>query len=110
MADVSISGTNAVLNGLDDLLANVQAEVDKLVQSAGLMCEAEAKTNCPVDTGNLKASIHYENTGPMSCSVGTAVEYAPYVELGTYKMRAQPYLFPAFQKATATLQDALNNL
>lgn len=30
--------------------------------------------------------------------VGTNVEYAAYVELGTSKMEAQPYLFPAAKR------------
>lgn len=33
--------------------------------------------------------------------VGTNVEYAAFVELGTSQMRAQPYLFPATQKVAA---------
>ena len=30
--------------------------------------------------------------------VGTDVTYAPYVEFGTIKMPAQPFLFPALEK------------
>lgn len=35
--------------------------------------------------------------------VGTNVEYAPYVEFGTSKMSAQPYLRPAADKAQSNL-------
>jgi HK97 gp10 family phage protein len=33
--------------------------------------------------------------------VGTNVEYAPYVELGTHRQKAQPYLRPAAEGHTA---------
>lgn len=35
--------------------------------------------------------------GEPSVTVGTNVEYAPYVEMGTSKMRAYPYIKPAVQ-------------
>ena len=50
------------------------------------MIEASAKALCPVDTGNLRASLHTAVTvegGAVVGSVGTAVHYAPYVEFGT---------------------------
>jgi len=36
--------------------------------------------------------------------VGTGVEYAAYVELGTSKMEAQPYLFPAARQVTRNFE------
>ena len=60
----------------------------------GEIVVGEAKANCPVDTGNLRASITSEASGN-ECAVGTNVEYAPYQEFGTYKMAAQPFLVPA---------------
>lgn len=47
--------------------------------------------------GTLKRSIGIEITdGGMSAEVEPTAEYAPYVELGTRFMDAQPYLAPAF--------------
>ena len=48
-----------------------------------------------VDTGNLRRSIEHGDNGKDEAYVGTNVEYAPYVELGTVKMHARPYLRPA---------------
>jgi hypothetical protein len=39
--------------------------------------------------------------------VGTNVEYAVYVEFGTSKMRAQPYLRPAVKEVVNSKGDAL---
>lgn len=74
----------------------------KLLQ-VGLKIEAEAKKRCPVDTGRLRASINTQKTGKMQVQVGSNVEYAPYVEYGTSKMQAQPYLRPA-------VDQVLNNI
>ncbi len=37
------------------------------------------------------------NRDKYSVIIGTSVEYAPYVELGTSRMKAQPYLTPALE-------------
>lgn len=50
--------------------------------------------NVPVDTGYLRNSRKYE-VEDKSVKVGFTAEYAPYVELGTYKQSAQPYLEPS---------------
>lgn len=47
-------------------------------------------------SGDRKGS--YSGTAPgggMAVYIGSNVEYAPYVELGTDKMKAQPYIRPA---------------
>lgn len=56
----------------------------------------------PVDTGRLKSSItvHVDGRGKDTVGlVGSNVEYAAYVELGTFRTRAQPYLVPALDAA-----------
>lgn len=53
-------------------------------------------------TGKLKGSIGLDITdGGLAAEVEPSAEYAAYVELGTRKMDAQPYLKPAWnvQKA-----------
>jgi HK97 gp10 family phage protein len=54
----------------------------------------DAQMHAPVDTGALKASGHIEDNGK-TVSVVFDVSYARYVEFGTSKMRAQPFLTPA---------------
>lgn len=68
------------------------------LMKCGMLGEGYAKSMCPVDTGNLRNSItnDIEPSEP-AVYIGTNVEYAPHVELGTSnpKQRAQPYLKPA---------------
>lgn len=83
-----------------DNIAQAIKEKDERVGIAltqiGLMMERYAKDICPVDTGRLRASITTDHDDT-SVIVGTNVEYAPYVEFGTSRQRAQPYLKPSVQ-------------
>lgn len=65
------------------------------VRKAAFDIEAQAKVSAPVDTGALKASIQATTTGELDAEVAVGVEYGVYVELGTVKAGAQPYLGPA---------------
>lgn len=47
-----------------------------------ILVEGTAKTLCPVRDGQLRQSITHE-VNPQMGVVGTNVEYAPYVEIGT---------------------------
>lgn len=58
----------------------------RALEKCGLTAEGYAKKLCPVDTGNLRNSIsHKINTEEPSAYIGTNIEYAAYVELGTGK-------------------------
>ena len=57
--------------------------------------ERMAKVKAPVDTGALKNSIFSAKAGNLTYKVTAPQHYAIYVEKGTRKMRAQPYLKPA---------------
>ena len=80
------------------LKKNIQMDdVKRVVRHNGAEMQTKAQQNAPVDTGTLKRSIGLEITdGGMSAEVEPTAAYAPYVELGTRFMEAQPYLKPAF--------------
>ena len=66
------------------------------LETCGLVAEGYAKKLAPVDTGNLRNSItHDVDDEEPAAYIGTSVEYAPYVCLGTIHMKAQPFLKPA---------------
>ena len=83
-------------DNVDEILAAMDDAVAVALEKCGMLAEGYAKKLCPVDTGNLRNSIsHSVDTGGRCAYVGTNVEYAPYVEYGTYKQKAQPYIKPA---------------
>lgn len=70
--------------------------IERALAAIGLQAEGYAKLKCPVDTGRLRGSITESvEMEEKAVYVGSNVEYAPYVELGTRKMKAQPYIKPA---------------
>lgn len=61
---------------------------------------------CPVDTGNLRDSAFIQAlTGDVY--FGFQAEYASYVEFGTYKMEAQPFLRPAIDGTQGEVLQAM---
>ena len=57
--------------------------------------ETQAKILCPVDTGDLQASIAVDEVTPVQAIIGPHTEYEEHVEFGTSRMAAQPYMRPA---------------
>lgn len=80
-----------------DQIKNLAKEaVERALEAVGLLAEGYAKKLCPVDTGRLRNSItHGVDYSDTTAYIGTNVEYAAYVEFGTSKTAAQPYLEPA---------------
>ncbi len=61
-----------------------EEQIRKALEECGLTAERYAKGNAPVDTGNLRNSLTHQ-TEKRKVLIGSAVKYAPYVELGTGK-------------------------
>ena len=89
LVEVRADNREAIANAIDRALVAALEEV-------GLVAEGYAKRACPVDTGRLRNSItHIVDEGTRHVIIGTNVEYAAYVELGTRHQKPQPYLKPA---------------
>lgn len=83
---------------LEELLTGPEGPVAELLARKGARGEAGAKRRAPVDTGRLRSSITHRlgrDSEGLFVDVGTDVEYARFVELGTSKTAAQPFLLPA---------------
>ena len=80
--------------------------VTKATKDFASQVKEEAQLIVPVRTGFLRKSIFYRTLGPMQYTIGATASYAGYVEWGTSRMMAQPYLAPAIMYAS---QYALNS-
>lgn len=77
-----------------EIIDGIEEAVARALEAIGITAEAHAKEICPVDTGRLRASISHAVDGDTAV-IGTNVEYAAKVELGTSRQKAKPYLRPA---------------
>ena len=79
-----------------EISEDIKAVLLRGLEKCGLTAERFAKKLAPYDTGILRNSITHEvDDGEPAAYIGTNVEYAPYVCLGTIHMNAQPFLKPA---------------
>lgn len=60
-----------------------------------------------VQKGSYSGSAPSDSGSEMSVYIGTNVEYAAHVELGTYKQQAKPYLKPAVADHAQKYQDII---
>ena len=58
----------------------------------------------------VMSALDYDGFGTQEYRVGTNVEYAVYVEFGTSRMEAQPYLRPAAEQAVAELDQIADDI
>lgn len=88
------------------ILKKIDKQNIKLIRCVAQTISRTAKQSCPVKTGTLRRSIRAVvskdkaevHAGGSVAGIATPVEYAGYVELGTSKMAAQPYLRPAVEQ------------
>ena len=66
----------------DEVLSALERAKKRGLEAIGLTAEGHAKKETPVDTGRLRNSISHTTDGE-AAYIGTNVEYAPYVELGS---------------------------
>lgn len=96
-----IEGEQELARALKALAKSVQGQIlENAVLAGCLPIQNDAVANAPYLTGTLRRSIHSEviERGKTSVvgMVGTDVEYAPFVEFGTSRMGARPFLRNAY--------------
>jgi len=95
-----------VRSRLSELGTEMVKAMEQAMYESGKHMRDEAKRVVPVRTGRLRDSIQFRSD-TTAAIVGTDVPYGKYVELGTSKMAAQPYLQPAAANSAEFFRDAL---
>lgn len=128
-----------VIDNLENFInSGLENKIAEALEKACLLVETDAKKKCPVDDGQLRQSItHKVDIENMEGIIGTSVEYAPYVEIGTgiyssegtgrktawmYKdeksgewhrtrgSKPKPYLQPAMEENKSKIQDLFKGI
>ena len=94
----------------DNAINQMQEEARAIIEQAGRDMENTAKGLVPVRTGRLRESIFHEVLDIEGLAVGSTVEYAAYVEYGTSRMQAQPFIEPAIVEHQPMLEEALDQM
>lgn len=92
----------------DAVLSSIRADVADAVRKAAEAVAEEARRMCPVDTGALRNSITVSSDGSRA-EVVAGKDYAVFVEFGTYKTAAQPFLVPALLVSEDAIADIIKN-
>lgn len=71
---------------------NLQTALELVAQQAETNAIFEITVLGAVDTGNLRRNIEHGVMGDDTAYVGTDVKYGKYVEFGTSRMPARPFL------------------
>ncbi len=98
--------------------AELMDRLYKSIDRVGYIVENQAKENVSktgvehpqVQTGQLRSSITHEvnqNSNEVSTTIGTNVYYGKYLEFGTSRMPAYPWLFPAVEMRRHDIKETL---
>ena len=95
---IFIHGLGGAMARLENLRGALPGLVARAVAQSAPRAEQTAKELCPVESGELKGSI---TAGVAHLPAGAALtlacatDYAAYVERGTARSPARPFLYPA---------------
>lgn len=105
------------VKGLDKFIRKVQNKprearraVSAELNRSALRVERKAKMKAAVDTGFMRNGIFVVRVGMLRYKVTSPAGYSVYVELGTRKMKAQPFLGPAVKEESEVLFSRLRKM
>ena len=125
MMELKIYGHQQLMLELAQIASHIEPKAVEGLDEAADKIVKEARELCPVDTGALRKSIRKEkelrSLYPFTYTIGVAaggheknpktgreVDYAAYVEFGTSRTPAQPFMGPAVDKNRAEIRRILS--
>lgn len=102
--------------GIEDLIKNGPEQIDAAVRATAFQIQGLAQMLSPVATGANRNSIYAKTSkgnvgspgelgdvlpdvGICQAVIGPSMEYSAFLEFGTSRMGARPYLIPAAEQA-----------
>lgn len=100
---VDMSGLEALLDAAPDTAEDI---VGWWAQRGAALAKAGIRNVGAIDTGFMVNTTAARRLGAALWSVGTAAFYGVYIEFGTVRMGARPWLMPAIRVAAEGLAGA----
>ena len=116
MADEFLKMDMEIKMELDADWAKFGGKLQNVIEIAARHIEVDAKDrlrNWPaVDTGATLNSTQSrrQDTQGLVWRVGPATEYAPFIEFGTERMRARPFMIPALESEGPRFVEAMRQI
>lgn len=115
MMELKVYGHQQLMLELAEIASHIDPKVVEGLDEVADKIVEDARELCPVDTGALRRSIRKEKQLASPClfiytigvvaggdvrnpKTGREVDYAAYVEFGTSRTPAQPFMGPAIEK------------
>ena len=103
---ISVNGVSEFQVAIDKLDEGLQAKVFECLAAWAASVKEEAMRLVPVKTGYLRSTIYATVQGWVA-TIGASATYAIFVEMGTRRMAAEPYLWPAVYGALPELESLI---
>lgn len=102
-------------NRFPAIIAGLESKTRAIVAKTAIDLQSHARTRVPVDTGTLKNSIQAAEVrtsaaGRVHWRVTVGADYGMYVEWGTVRMAAQPFIQPAIAAVSPSFYAAMKKV
>ena len=113
MMEFEFQGIEELVSRLEQVGKSVEQGKDEAVLEGAKVMQKATQERAPVLTGNLKAHVEISDVKDGEAEVyvdqqGKAY-YGYFHEVGTSKMRAQPFMGPAFNASKTKIELAMAN-
>ncbi|MHC1731974.1 MAG: HK97-gp10 family putative phage morphogenesis protein [Bacteroidales bacterium] len=119
MDNIELSGVDELLRKLQQMGANITELENKALKKAAEPVLQDAIANAPERTGKLKKGLKISGIknrdGTKYVLVGidrsdtSKIYYGKFIEFGTAKMSARPFLGPAYEKNKKEIMEEIKN-
>jgi HK97 gp10 family phage protein len=107
---ITITGAEELAENLQSyFIETLQEKVSSAISNVGNEMLQTAQAIVPVRTGYLRSSIAFLQLSPWQFQLVARASYAAYVEFGTMRMAAEPYMTPAFQQHQVEMAQAISD-
>lgn len=95
-----------------EAMREIEATIGRRARKAAAILVKAVQEECPVDTGDLRATVRQETEGKNKVNVVVgggpkSIDYTRYVHDGTSRSRANPFFTRAIFRSKAAIREAL---